>query len=201
MHESGKVNLNHSEEYPRATTTNTWSFDKLWKYLYDSFARARECSFLSERRGCLNPLENILPLVIRHQSIQHPERYLREDPQSQNEWHRRRQIFGQLAICVCLLSLQGFGAGNFKSLFEAIEKDQDARGNLTALTPEGQAGAFDWSSDRRHPHSDFYTRLNLSGTINSTRLIYRISNTCTGCWIYACDKQQVSSDMLEAVSR
>uniref|UniRef100_A0A674A9G8 4-hydroxyphenylpyruvate dioxygenase n=1 Tax=Salmo trutta TaxID=8032 RepID=A0A674A9G8_SALTR len=26
----------------------------------------------------------------------------------------------------------GFGAGNFKSLFEAIEKDQDARGNLTA---------------------------------------------------------------------
>ncbi|XP_054481391.1 4-hydroxyphenylpyruvate dioxygenase [Anoplopoma fimbria] len=36
----------------------------------------------------------------------------------------------------------GFGAGNFKSLFEAIEKDQEARGNLTALTPEGQAKAF-----------------------------------------------------------
>ncbi|KAK2828796.1 hypothetical protein Q5P01_019830 [Channa striata] len=36
----------------------------------------------------------------------------------------------------------GFGAGNFKSLFEAIEKDQDARGNLTVLTPEGQAKAF-----------------------------------------------------------
>lgn len=36
----------------------------------------------------------------------------------------------------------GFGAGNFKSLFEAIEKDQDARGNLTALTPEGQPKAF-----------------------------------------------------------
>jgi len=36
----------------------------------------------------------------------------------------------------------GFGAGNFKSLFEAIEKDQDARGNLTALTPEGQPQAF-----------------------------------------------------------
>ncbi|XP_049896211.1 4-hydroxyphenylpyruvate dioxygenase [Epinephelus moara] len=36
----------------------------------------------------------------------------------------------------------GFGAGNFKSLFEAIEKDQDARGNLTALTPEGEAKAF-----------------------------------------------------------
>ncbi|XP_051966189.1 4-hydroxyphenylpyruvate dioxygenase [Xyrauchen texanus] len=31
----------------------------------------------------------------------------------------------------------GFGAGNFKSLFEAIEKDQDARGNLTVLTSEG----------------------------------------------------------------
>lgn len=28
----------------------------------------------------------------------------------------------------------GFGAGNFKSLFEAIECDQDARGNLTAYT-------------------------------------------------------------------
>lgn len=25
---------------------------------------------------------------------------------------------------------QGFGAGNFKALFEAIELDQDARGNL-----------------------------------------------------------------------
>ncbi|CAL8400950.1 unnamed protein product [Boreogadus saida] len=33
----------------------------------------------------------------------------------------------------------GFGAGNFKSLFEAIEKDQDARGNLIA---EGQPEAF-----------------------------------------------------------
>uniref|UniRef100_A0A667ZKZ8 4-hydroxyphenylpyruvate dioxygenase n=1 Tax=Myripristis murdjan TaxID=586833 RepID=A0A667ZKZ8_9TELE len=33
-------------------------------------------------------------------------------------------------------------AGNFKSLFEAIEKDQDARGNLTVLTPEGQPKAF-----------------------------------------------------------
>ncbi|XP_077596781.1 4-hydroxyphenylpyruvate dioxygenase [Stigmatopora nigra] len=36
----------------------------------------------------------------------------------------------------------GFGAGNFKSLFEAIEKDQDARGNLTVLTPQGQSQAF-----------------------------------------------------------
>ncbi|XP_075876251.1 4-hydroxyphenylpyruvate dioxygenase [Nelusetta ayraudi] len=36
----------------------------------------------------------------------------------------------------------GFGAGNFKSLFEAIEKDQDARGNLKILTPGGQTKAF-----------------------------------------------------------
>ena len=26
----------------------------------------------------------------------------------------------------------GFGAGNFKSLFEAIEREQEERGNLTA---------------------------------------------------------------------
>ncbi|XP_051525042.1 4-hydroxyphenylpyruvate dioxygenase-like isoform X2 [Myxocyprinus asiaticus] len=32
---------------------------------------------------------------------------------------------------------QGFGAGNFKSLFEAIEADQNARGNLTILTANG----------------------------------------------------------------
>lgn len=41
-------------------------------------------------------------------------------------------------------SLQGFGAGNFKSLFEAIEKDQDARGNLKILTPGGQTKVFKW---------------------------------------------------------
>ena len=27
-------------------------------------------------------------------------------------------------------NFNGFGAGNFKSLFEAIEREQDARGNL-----------------------------------------------------------------------
>ncbi|XP_061115626.1 4-hydroxyphenylpyruvate dioxygenase-like [Conger conger] len=32
---------------------------------------------------------------------------------------------------------QGFGAGNFKSLFQALEADQNARGNLTVLTPNG----------------------------------------------------------------
>ncbi len=26
--------------------------------------------------------------------------------------------------------IQGFGIGNFKALFEAIERDQEARGNL-----------------------------------------------------------------------
>ncbi|XP_060718450.1 4-hydroxyphenylpyruvate dioxygenase [Tachysurus vachellii] len=36
----------------------------------------------------------------------------------------------------------GFGAGNFKSLFEAIEKDQDARGNLTVLNADGNAKIF-----------------------------------------------------------
>ncbi|KAB5522436.1 hypothetical protein PHYPO_G00159510 [Pangasianodon hypophthalmus] len=36
----------------------------------------------------------------------------------------------------------GFGAGNFKSLFEAIEKDQDARGNLTVLTADGNPKIF-----------------------------------------------------------
>lgn len=37
---------------------------------------------------------------------------------------------------------QGFGAGNFKSLFEAIEKDQAARGNLTTLTSDGNSKTF-----------------------------------------------------------
>jgi 4-hydroxyphenylpyruvate dioxygenase len=31
---------------------------------------------------------------------------------------------------------QGFGAGNFKALFEAIERDQDLRGNLTPNEPQ-----------------------------------------------------------------
>jgi len=35
---------------------------------------------------------------------------------------------------------QGFGAGNFKSLFEAIEREQDARGNLTMEEEEAGAG-------------------------------------------------------------
>uniref|UniRef100_A0A8C9Y4A9 4-hydroxyphenylpyruvate dioxygenase n=2 Tax=Sander lucioperca TaxID=283035 RepID=A0A8C9Y4A9_SANLU len=34
---------------------------------------------------------------------------------------------------------QGFGAGNFKSLFAAIEADQNIRGNLTVLTPNGDS--------------------------------------------------------------
>lgn len=31
---------------------------------------------------------------------------------------------------ICINLLQGFGAGNFKALFEAIESDQAERGNL-----------------------------------------------------------------------
>jgi 4-hydroxyphenylpyruvate dioxygenase-like putative hemolysin len=30
----------------------------------------------------------------------------------------------------CLIFFQGFGAGNFKALFEAIEAEQFQRGNL-----------------------------------------------------------------------
>ena len=33
----------------------------------------------------------------------------------------------------------GFGAGNFKSLFEAIEREQAERGNLTATEPAAKA--------------------------------------------------------------
>ncbi|XP_067866352.1 4-hydroxyphenylpyruvate dioxygenase [Heterodontus francisci] len=36
----------------------------------------------------------------------------------------------------------GFGAGNFKSLFEAIEHDQDARGNLTVYTNDNKKQPF-----------------------------------------------------------
>lgn len=43
---------------------------------------------------------------------------------------------------------QGFGAGNFKSLFEAIEADQHARGNLTILTPNGVSKNM-WSQRHR----------------------------------------------------
>jgi len=37
---------------------------------------------------------------------------------------------------------QGFGAGNFKSLFEAIERDQADRGNLTNITPTPAATPY-----------------------------------------------------------
>jgi len=37
---------------------------------------------------------------------------------------------GKLNLYFNNLTQQGFGAGNFKALFEAIELDQDARGNL-----------------------------------------------------------------------
>ena len=58
--------------------------------------------------------------------------------------HARMCVCVYVYVCVhvcCLLQTynggiiltQGFGAGNFKSLFEAIELDQAARGNLTDI--------------------------------------------------------------------
>lgn len=35
------------------------------------------------------------------------------------------------------LPLQGFGAGNFNALFKAFEEEQNLRGNLTDLEPNG----------------------------------------------------------------
>lgn len=35
------------------------------------------------------------------------------------------------------LPLQGFGAGNFNSLFKALEEEQNLRGNLTDLETNG----------------------------------------------------------------
>lgn len=40
---------------------------------------------------------------------------------------KRIDIFSELTF---IFFFQGFGAGNFKSLFEAIELDQERRGNL-----------------------------------------------------------------------
>lgn len=37
------------------------------------------------------------------------------------------------------LPLQGFGAGNFNSLFKAFEEEQELRGNLTDTDPNGVA--------------------------------------------------------------
>ncbi|KAJ8285816.1 hypothetical protein GJAV_G00031240 [Gymnothorax javanicus] len=37
---------------------------------------------------------------------------------------------------------QGFGAGNFKSLFKAIEAEQNLRGNLTVMSPNGVSKDF-----------------------------------------------------------
>jgi 4-hydroxyphenylpyruvate dioxygenase-like putative hemolysin len=39
-------------------------------------------------------------------------------------------------VIISLLQCNGFGAGNFKSLFEAIEREQAERGNLTVLEPK-----------------------------------------------------------------
>lgn len=53
------------------------------------------------------------------------------------------RVLHTIILAVCSFDVfQGFGAGNFKSLFEAIEKDQDARGNLTVVTADGNANIF-----------------------------------------------------------
>ena len=38
---------------------------------------------------------------------------------------------------ISFLPPQGFGAGNFNSLFKAFEEEQDLRGNLTDMEPNG----------------------------------------------------------------
>ncbi len=48
---------------------------------------------------------------------------------------------------------QGFGAGNFKALFESIEMEQNERGNLFYETIENGGrriggGAYVWASDQ-----------------------------------------------------
>ena len=45
----------------------------------------------------------------------------------------KNHIIGDWCEWCVFFKMQGFGAGNFKSLFEAIEMDQAARGNLTEL--------------------------------------------------------------------
>ena len=70
--------------------------------------------------------------------------YCTDDMQPENNVHSRPDPPGvrftsyynsylMIVIMICVLSSQGFGAGNFKSLFEAIELDQERRGNLTAV--------------------------------------------------------------------
>ena len=43
--------------------------------------------------------------------------------------HNTPLSFPMVCVCVCVVP-QGFGAGNFKSLFESIEREQELRGNL-----------------------------------------------------------------------
>lgn len=48
-----------------------------------------------------------------------------------------RGSLSRSTLSLLLLPLQGFGAGNFNSLFKAFEEEQDLRGNLTDLDTNG----------------------------------------------------------------
>lgn len=70
----------------------------------------------------------------------HPETQSPGEGEQSLQTHSNNQKENiQLHLTHSTFSLQGFGAGNFKSLFEAIEADQNARGNLTILTPNGDS--------------------------------------------------------------
>lgn len=48
-----------------------------------------------------------------------------------------RGSLGRSTLSLLFLPPQGFGAGNFNSLFKAFEEEQDLRGNLTDLDANG----------------------------------------------------------------
>jgi len=48
---------------------------------------------------------------------------------------------------------EGFGAGNFKALFEAIEREQEDRGNLVAVGPAAVAPAVEADGPKAKGHA------------------------------------------------
>lgn len=85
--------------------------------------------------------------------------------------------YQHLAVTRWLKSIihpQGFGAGNFKSLFEAIEADQHARGNLTVLTSNGISKNI-WCADPQMELSSYnkkYESKNKSMFINAHVVVF-----------------------------
>ena len=53
-------------------------------------------------------------------------------------------------VLFCIVLLQGFGAGNFQSLFEALEADQASRGNLWEPFVIGHLAPKDACNRRNH---------------------------------------------------